>query len=122
VKTLLVPAAFALFMAGHSQVYAAPASVADAYAACVNVIRLNLAPTSEPGDIEFAAVDEVNWTSGDEFYFAFSSGTISNASRSKADWLTGSMRPSASCIGSLSARSISSVSVNGADVTFEEGF
>lgn len=94
----------------------------EAYAACKSVILENLVPADQYSLIEFPEVSDVDWTTGDEFYFAFSSGKISGGSRSKPDWLTGSMDPSASCIGLLSARNFSSVTVNGKDVTFPKGF
>ena len=94
----------------------------DAFEACKLVILENLVPADQYSLVEFPEVSEVDWTRGDEFYFAFSSGKIAGGSRSKPDWLTGSMEPSASCIGLLSARSFGSVTVNGKDVAFPKSF
>lgn len=88
----------------------------DAYRACVAKIRNSLTPTSSRDHISFDARAKQNWSDGDEFYFSWRSGLIVGATRSKPDHMTGSMKPSASCIGSLSTRQIRSISVNGDDV------
>jgi hypothetical protein len=95
---------------------AEPSPIQLAYHACTEAIRARLKPTSTSDAIGFASGSQENFSSGDEFYFAFRSGMIENAVRDRPDVLTGSNKPSASCIGSLSARQITSVTVNGADV------
>jgi len=97
--------------------------VADAFQSCLDIIADNLDPTGQRSDIRFPELSDVNWTEGDEFYFAFPSGTILKASRTSPDWLTGSMDPSASCGGSVTDRTIAWVTINGQDVeSYTEGF
>jgi len=96
---------------------AAPAEpLDDAYQACVAKIRSALKATTSRDRITFDAKAKQNWSRGDEFYFSWRSGFIRGATRAKPDLMTGSMKPSASCIGSFSKRQILSISVNGDDV------
>jgi len=90
--------------------------------ACEEVIRAKIPRATvqgmTPPEVWFDVVP--NHGKGNEFYFAWSSGTIHGASRKKPDRLTGSMAASASCIGTYSPREISSLTVNGSDVISEK--
>lgn len=107
---LASPAAIVIPGAAYS------ATLESTYSACTDTIRKSLAPTTTRDQISFDARAEENWGRGEEFYFSWRSGFIRGATRLTPDALTGKMLPSASCIGSLSKREISSISVNGEDV------
>ena len=101
---------------------AAPSDVEIAYQECTRIIRETLPAKTTKEEIEFAPLRDVDQTSGDEFYFAFSGGKITGATRDEPDLITGSMDPSAACIGSLSNKMIAFVTVNGKDAVEDVKF
>ncbi len=115
-EQVVVAAIFGVVAAVGMPVKSSAGTLEEAYAACTSVIRGALVPTGSRAQISFDAQAKRNWSRGDEFYFSWQSGFIRGAKRTRPDSITGSMKPSASCIGSLSGRKISSASVNGADV------
>lgn len=93
-----------------------PSAKQKAFDSCVSLIRSKLPTVGASEGIKFPRMSSIDHTDGDEFYFAFSSGTIHGATRDKPDVLTKSMEPSASCIGSVSRGEFTWVTVNGVDV------
>ena len=79
--------------------------VAEALKACKSLIQKTSG--GEPNDVK-------NYGEGTEFYFAWPSGNIPGGKAHVLDGLP--MEASASCIGDLASREISSASVNSKDV------